>query len=155
MIPPKIDDADRRILRTLQRDGRITNAALAREVHLSEAACFERVKRLREQGVITGFTALLDPRKVDQSLLVFIEIKIDRTTSEAFDAFAQAIRRKPEVIECHMVAGGFDYLVKARVKDMEAYREFLGTTLTTLPGIRETHTYAVMEEVKTGSALWL
>lgn len=151
----KIDEADRRILRALQRDGRITNAALAREVHLSEAACFERVKRLRDQGVIMGFTALLDPKKVDRALLVFIEIKIDRTTPEAFDAFARAVRRAPEVIECHMVAGGFDYLVKARVRNMEDYREFLGNTLTSLPGIRETHTYAVMEEVKVGTALSL
>jgi Lrp/AsnC family leucine-responsive transcriptional regulator len=150
---PKIDDADRRILRALQRDGRMTNSALAKSVNMSEAACSERVRRLREHGVITGFTTQLDPRLLDQGLLVFIEIKIDRTSPEAFEAFARAVRRKPEVIECHMVAGGFDYLVKARVKDMDAYRDFLGSKLTTLPGIRETRTYPVMEEVKSGGAL--
>ena len=144
----KIDSADRRILKVLQEDGRIGNAALARQVNLSAAACFERVKRLRASGYITGYAALLDAAKLDRALLIFVEIVLDRTTPDVFDAFAKGVRKMPEVLECHMVAGGFDYLIKARVKDMAAYRAFLGDSLTSLPGVRETHTYAVMEEVK-------
>ena len=150
-----LDAADRRILKALQEDGRISNAALARHVNLSAPACFERVKRLRRDGTITGFTALLDAAKLDRALLIFVEIVLDRTTPDVFDAFAKAVRKMPEVLECHMVAGGFDYLIKARVKDMAAYRAFLGDSLTNLPGVRETHTYAVMEEVKNSLKLAL
>jgi Lrp/AsnC family leucine-responsive transcriptional regulator len=143
-----IEETDRRILRELQRDGRITNQELARRCHLSPAACFERVKRLRERGVITGYAALLDPAKLERALLIFVEVHLDRTTEETFERFADHVRRAPEVLECHMVAGGFDYLIKARVKDMAAYRAFLGETLVAMPGVRETRTYAVLEEVK-------
>jgi Lrp/AsnC family leucine-responsive transcriptional regulator len=143
-----MDDADRKLLRVLQADGRITNQELARRCNLSPAACFERVKRLRERGIITGYAAILDPVKLDLSLLIFVEVHLDRTTEETFDRFADHVRRAPEVLECHMVAGGFDYLIKARVKDMAAYRAFLGETLVAMPGVRETRTYAVLEEVK-------
>jgi Lrp/AsnC family leucine-responsive transcriptional regulator len=143
-----MEDIDRRILRILQSDGRITNQELARQCHLSPAACFERVKRLREKGFITGYAALLDPAKIGLSLLIFVEVLLDRTTEETFERFADHVRRAPEVLECHMVAGGFDYLIKARVKDMAAYRAFLGETLVKMPGVRETRTYAVLEEVK-------
>ena len=143
-----MDDTDRRLLRELQRDGRITNQELARRCNLSPTAAFDRVRRLRERGVITGYAALVDPNKLDRSLLIFVEVHLDRTTEETFERFAAHVRRSPEVLECHMVAGGFDYLIKARVKDMAAYRQFLGETLVTLPGVRETRTYAVLEEVK-------
>jgi Lrp/AsnC family leucine-responsive transcriptional regulator len=148
-----VDDIDRKILRALQEDGRITNNALAQKCGLSNAACFERVRRLRETGVIAGYTALLDPEKLDRALLVFIEVLLDRTTDDAFAAFADHVRKLPDVIECHMVAGGFDYLLKVRVADMAAYRAFLGDTLVALPGIRETRTYAVLEEVKLTSQI--
>ncbi|MEH0196963.1 ArsR family transcriptional regulator [Caulobacter zeae] len=143
-----LDDTDRRLLRVLQADGRITNAELAKRCNLSPAATFDRVRRLRERGFITGYAALLDPAKVDRALLIFVEVVLDRTTGEVFDDFAAAIRRAPEVLECHMVAGGFDYLIKARVRDMDAYRSFLGDILVKMPGVRETRTYAVLEEVK-------
>lgn len=143
-----LDDVDRRLLRALQADGRITNADLAKACHLSPAACHERVKRLRDRGVIAGYAALLDPAQVDRALLIFVEVVLDRTTGDAFADFAAAIARAPEVLECHMVAGGFDYLIKARVRDMEAYRAFLGDILVEMPGVRETRTYAVLEEVK-------
>jgi Lrp/AsnC family transcriptional regulator, leucine-responsive regulatory protein len=148
-----LDETDRRILRTLQADGRITNQALADACHISPAACFDRVKRLRAKGYILGTMAVLDPTKLDRALLIFVEVVLDRTTGEMFDDFATAVRRHPEIMECHMVAGGFDYLIKARVKDMAAYRAFLGDTLVTLPGVRETRTYAVLEEVKSTMAL--
>lgn len=149
----KLDDADRRILRVLQQDGRITNQDLAAACNMSASSCFERVRRLRERGVITGYTALIDPKFAERELLIFIEVLLDRTTSDIFDQFAERIRRSPEVLECHMVAGGFDYLVKVRMKDMAAYRAFLADTLIVMPGVRETRTYAVMEEVKDTSVL--
>lgn len=143
-----IDEMDRKLLRALQADGRITNQNLAQLCNLSPAACFERVKRLRAQGVIIGYTALLDPDKVDHALMIFVEVLLDRTTDDIFASFAAHVRSIPEVLECHMVAGGFDYLLKVRVRDMTAYRAFLGETLVAMPGIRETRTYAVLEEVK-------
>ena len=143
-----LDDTDRRLLKVLQVDGRITNAELAKRCNLSPAATFDRVRRLRERGYITGYAAILDPTKVDRALLVFVEVILDRTTADIFEAFAAAARRAPDILECHMVAGGFDYLIKARVRDMEAYRNFLGDILVKMPGVRETRTYAVLEEVK-------
>ncbi len=148
-----MDDTDRRLLRLLQQDGRMTNVELARRANMSQAATHERVRRLQQDGVIEGYTVRLNPAKLGRGLLVFVEITLDRTSEDAFEAFAQAVARAPEVMECHMVAGGFDYLVKARVRDMAAYRRFLGETLVRLPGIRQTHTYTVMEEVKATTSL--
>jgi Lrp/AsnC family leucine-responsive transcriptional regulator len=152
-ISYRIDDTDRRILRVLQVDGRISNQDLALRCNLSPSACSDRVRRLREQGVISGYAAVLDPSKVDRALLIFVEVVLDRTTGDVFEAFAAAARRSPEVMECHMVAGGFDYLIKARVRDMAAYRRFLGEVLVEMPGVRETRTYAVLEEIKTSMSL--
>lgn len=149
----QLDDADRRLLRVLQTDGRITNLELAERCHLSPSACSERVRRLREAGVIESFAALLNPEKVGRALLIFVEVVLDRTTGDTFDAFAEAARRSSDILECHMVAGGFDYLIKARVSDMAAYRAFLGDVLVQMPGVRETRTYAVLEEVKHSQVL--
>lgn len=151
----KLDDADRRILQVLQQDGRITNQDLAAACTMSASSCFERVRRLRERGVIAGYRALIDPKFVERELLIFIEVLLDRTTSDIFDQFAERIRRSSEVLECHMVAGRFDYLVKVRMRDMAAYRGFLAGALSVMPGVRETRTYAVMEEVKDTSVLAL
>jgi Lrp/AsnC family leucine-responsive transcriptional regulator len=148
-----LDETDRRLLNALQADGRMTNQDLAQTIHLSPAACFDRVKRLRERGVIKGYTALLDPVAVGLPLLIFVEVSLDRTTVQATADFAKAVRATPQILECHMVAGGFDYLLKARVKDMGAYRTLLGETLMGMPGVRETRTYAVLEEVKATTAL--
>ena len=141
-------DPDRRLLRLLQRDGRVTNVELARQANMSQAATHERVRRLQAEGVIEGYAVKLNPAKLDRGLLIFVEITLDRTSEAVFDDFAAAVRRVPEVLECHMVAGGFDYLIKVRARDMGAYRDFLGGTLVRLPGVRQTHTYAVMQEVK-------
>lgn len=149
----EIDKTDRRLLATLQNDGRISLVDLAEKIGLSPTAATERVKRLTRDGFILGYCARLDPEKLQRGLLVFIEVKLDRTTPDVFERFAQAVSRAPEVLECHMVAGGFDYLVKTRVADMTAYRRFLGEVLLSLPGVRETHTYAVMEEIKSTIAL--
>jgi len=143
-----LDTVDQRLLRLVQQDGRISNANLARSANLSAAACHERMKRLQRDGYIAKFVALLNPVLLNRALLIFIEIVLDRTTAGIFAEFSTAVAARPEILECHMVAGGFDYLIKARVKDMDAYRVFLGETLMKLPGVRETHTYAVIEEVK-------
>jgi len=143
-----LDRIDKNILRMLQADGRLSNLELAQKVNLSPTATSERVKRLTREGYITGYMGILDPEKLDRGLLVFVEVKLDRTTHDVFSSFAEAVKRSADVMECHMVAGGFDYLVKARVAGMAAYRTFLSDVILSLPGVRETHTYAVMEEVK-------
>ncbi|WP_207459579.1 Lrp/AsnC ligand binding domain-containing protein [Azospirillum sp. SYSU D00513] len=148
MTERPLDSTDLKILRELQEDGKITNVELARRVNLSAAACLERVKRLQSEGFIRKYTALLDPQKLGASLMVFVEVVLDRTTPARFDDFKKAVLRMPQVMECHMVAGGFDYLVKARVRDMTEYRAFLGEFLANAGGVRETHTYVVMEEIK-------
>jgi len=148
-----IDKIDRRILRVLQADGRISNLKLAEEVHLSPTAVLERVKRLTREGYILGYEARLNPVKLGQGLLVFVEILLDRTVHDVMDSFKAAVQVRPEIMEAHLVAGGFDYLLKTRVADMAAYREFIGSVIWTLPGVRETRTYAVMEEVKSTSLL--
>lgn len=149
----EIDEQDRKILRALQANGRLTNIELADTISLSATATAERVKRLIREGYVEGFSARLSAEKLGRGLLVFVEVKLDRTTPDVFEAFATAVRRSDDVMECHMVAGGFDYLVKARVGGMEAYRAFLSDVILPLPGVRETHTYAVMEEVKNLSHL--
>ncbi|MHB1668048.1 MAG: Lrp/AsnC ligand binding domain-containing protein [Thiomonas sp.] len=148
-----LDRVDRRILALLQGDGRMSNLALAQAVHLSPTAVLERVRRLVREKFILGYEARLNPQRLSAALLVFIEVVLDRTTPDVFEQFKTAVQARPEIMECHMVAGGFDYLLKTRVADMPAYREFLGSVLLSLPGVRETHTYAVMEEVKNSQAL--
>ncbi|TAK43673.1 MAG: AsnC family transcriptional regulator [Betaproteobacteria bacterium] len=149
----RLDRIDRQILRLLQADGRMSNVELAGRVHLSPAACLERVRALLGEGFIRGFRAVLDPTAAEVGMLVFVQVVLERTTPDVFDAFKSAVLARPEILECHMIAGGFDYLLKARVKDMRAYREFTASAVWALPGVRETHTYVVMEEVKETTAL--
>jgi len=148
-----IDKIDRRILALLQVDGRISNLKLAEAVHLSPTAVLERVRRLTRDGYILGYEARLDPNKLGAGLMVFVEVLLDRTVQDVMDTFRAAVQVRPEILECHLVAGGFDYLLKTRVADMAAYREFIGTVIWTLPGVRETRTYVVMEEVKNTAAI--
>ncbi|MBK6864724.1 MAG: Lrp/AsnC ligand binding domain-containing protein [Ideonella sp.] len=151
--PAGIDKIDARILRVLQQDGRISNLKLADAVHLSPTAVLERVKRLTRDGYILGYEARLNPDKLGAGMMVFVEVVLDRTTPDVMNAFKAAVQVRPEILECHLVAGGFDYLIKTRVADMSAYRELIGSVVWALPGVRETHTYAVMEEVKNTTAL--
>jgi Lrp/AsnC family leucine-responsive transcriptional regulator len=148
-----LDKIDRRILTLLQREGRLANTDLADRIGLSATATSERLKRLQKDGTIEGFSARLNPHLLGLGLLVFVEVLLDKTTPDVFDKFAEAVRRAPQVLECHMVAGGFDYLIKARLADMATYRQFLGHVLLAFPGVRETRTYAVMEEVKNDGPL--
>ena len=151
-----LDDLDRldlRILQVLQQDGRTTTLNLAETVALSPTAVLARVQRLTREGYILGYEARLNPAKLGAAMLVFVEVLLDRTTPNVFEAFNAAVQVRDEIMECHMVAGGFDYLLKTRMADMTAYREFAGTVLWQLPGVRETRTYAVMEEVKNTTRL--
>ncbi|RYG24770.1 MAG: winged helix-turn-helix transcriptional regulator [Burkholderiales bacterium] len=149
----ELDRTDKRILEHLQQDGRMTNLKLAEAVALSPTAVLARVQRLSNEGYILGYEARLNPKLLGAGMLVFVEVLLDRTTPNVFDEFRAAVQARPEILECHMVAGGFDYLIKTRVADMDAYREFAGSTLWRLPGVRETRTYAVMEEVKNSARL--
>lgn len=148
-----LDRIDLRILAALQADGRISNLKLAETVALSPTAVLARVQRLTRAGFIVGYHAELNAAKLGRGLVVFVEVLLDRTTPNVFDEFKAAVQVHDEVMECHMVAGGFDYLLKTRMADMAAYRAFAGRVLWQLPGVRETRTYAVMEEVKSGTAL--
>jgi Lrp/AsnC family transcriptional regulator, leucine-responsive regulatory protein len=143
-----LDRIDRKILRLLQQDGRTSVSQLAREVHLSVTPTMERVRKLEAAGYIDGYFARLSARRLGLGLLAYVEVQLDRTTRDAFERFKSAMLAYDEVMECHMVAGGFDYLLKVRVKDMERYRSFLGDSISSLPGVQQTHTYFVMEEVK-------
>ncbi len=150
---PAIDRIDLKILKALQQDGRLPNLGLAEQVGLSPTAVLARVQRLTRDGYILGYEARLNPLKLGAGMMVFVEVLLDRTSSGVFDAFKAAVQVYPEIMECHMVAGGFDYLIKTRLPDMAAYRAFAGSALWQLPGVRETRTYAVMEEVKNTTQL--
>lgn len=143
-----LDKIDRNILQELQKNGRISNVELSKRVGLSPTPCLERVKRLEKQKVIKSYTALLDPNYLDASLLVYIEITLNRTTADVFERFNKAAEQADEILECHLVSGDFDYLLKTRVADISAYRKVLNQTLLALPDIKDSRTYVVMEEVK-------
>lgn len=143
-----LDRTDYNILRRLQESGRMTNADLARSVNLSPTPCLERVRRLESDGYILNYVALLNPNKLGAGVIVFIQVMLDRTSPGVFERFKKQVNLCPEIVECHMVAGGFDYLLKVRARSMVEYREFLGQTLANMSDIKQTHTYVVMEQVK-------
>ncbi|NIB43275.1 winged helix-turn-helix transcriptional regulator [Pseudomaricurvus alkylphenolicus] len=144
----KLNTLDKNIIRVLQKNGRTSFAELSRQVGLSATPCKERVKRLERDGVIKGYTALINPDYLDAGLVVFVQIRLSRSAQDTFEAFRDAAMALPEIQECYLVSGSFDYLLKARVADMGSYRKFYGETLLTLPGVHECTSYVVMEEVK-------
>ena len=148
-----LDRTDRRILELLQRDGRITNAELARRVHLSATPCLERVRRLEREGYITGYGARLDPDRLGLGLMLLVEVVLDRTSPDHFSRFRRAVAEIPEVLECFLVAGSFDYLLKVRARDITDYRTTLGEKVLAIPGVAQTHSYVVMENVKDSASL--
>lgn len=148
-----LDRIDRKILSLLQADGRMANVELARQVNLSPTPCLERVRRLEREGYIRQYVALLDADKLNLSLVAYIQVTLNNTATFDLDRFNKEAAALAEVQECHMVAGGFDYLLKIRVADMAHYRRFLGEKLSALPGVRETHTYVVIQEVKSETAI--
>jgi Lrp/AsnC family leucine-responsive transcriptional regulator len=148
-----LDEVDLRLLRILQADGRITNLKLAAAVGLSSASTHERVKRLLRDGTILGFCARLNPNLLQAGLLVFAEVRLADMSNAVNEAFKAAVQLRPEILECHEVAGGFDYLIKTRVAHMGAYRDLVAAVAWSLPGVRDVRTYAVMEELKNTTAL--
>ncbi len=151
--PKHLDRIDRNILSVLQKDGRISNLELAKQVGLSPSPCLERVKRLESQGYIKGYHAVLDPQKLGAAMLVFVEITLSKTSVDIFAEFSAAVQQHDDIQECHLVSGNFDFLLKARVADMSSYRRLLGDTLLRLPGVSASRTYVVMEEVKSTNSL--
>lgn len=144
----ELDKIDLHILRILQEEARISFTELGERVGLSTTPCTERVRRLERDGVITGYHARLDPQQVGAGLLVFVEISLAYKSGDIFEGFRQAALRLPNVLECHLVSGDFDYLIKARISEMASYRKLLGSTLLTMPNVRDSKSYIVMEEVK-------
>lgn len=148
-----LDKIDQNILDTLQKDGRISNVDLARRVNLSPTPCLDRVRRLEKEGYIKGYHAELCAEKLKASFVTFMTVSLNRTTNDVFARFAEHIAQLDEVVECHMVGGGFDYLLKIRTEDMAAFRKFMGEQLSQSPEVAQTHSYFVMEEVKENRAL--
>ena len=144
----ELDRIDLKILDILQRDGRISITDLAERISLSATPCSERVKRLEREGVITGYHARVNPAALGLNLLVFLEIKLSAKSGDVFDKVKQELLYVPEVMECHLVSGDFDYLVKARLTEMNEYRRLLGAILKRLPASAESRSYVVMEEIK-------
>lgn len=143
----QLDKIDRNILRLLQQNARMSHTELARKVGLSTTPCKERVRRLERDGVIQRYQAVLNPAALDRGLVVFVQIRLNRTSQDIFEEFTARAVDLPEIQECYLVSGNFDYLLKARVADMNAYRTLLGETLLTLPGVLESTSYVVMEQV--------
>jgi Lrp/AsnC family leucine-responsive transcriptional regulator len=139
---------DRNILRTLQQDARMTYVDVAERVGLSVTPCKERIRRMEREGYIQGYEARLAADKLDAGLVVFVQIRLNHTSQDLFREFSEAATALDEVQECFLVSGNYDYLLKARVADMHAYRALLGETLLQLPGVQESSTYVVMEQVK-------
>lgn len=142
-----LDDFDRKILAILRQDGRITFTDLAQHVGLSKTPCQQRVRRLVEKGVITGFAAIIDPAKVGLDHVAFAEVKLSDTREAALKQFNAAVRAIPEVEECHMIASSFDYLLKVRTIDIRRYRIVLGEKISSLPHVASTSTFVAMETI--------
>ena len=142
-----LDRMDLRILRLLQADGRMGNADIARLVNTSAATCHRRTQRLFAEGFVSAVRAQVDPGKVGRGSLVMVGVVLDRSTPESFAAFEAAVRAMPMILDCHLVAGDFDYFLKIRVRDMADFNRLHGEKLIGLPGVRQTRTFFVMKEV--------
>ncbi len=147
-----LDRIDLTILKTLQSDGRISNVELARKVNLSASPCLDRVKRLEKEGYIKHYGAALDASKLNYSMTAYIQVTLDRTTSDVFKLFKVEVVKIKEIVECNLVAGGYDYLLKIRFANMESYRLVL-EKIGGLPAISQTHTYMVTEHIKEDSGI--
>ncbi len=146
--PIPLDRIDLKILRALQAEGRLTNAELAARVNVSPATCHRRTQRLFDEGFIKGVRAEIAPAAVGLGALVMVGVVLDRSTPESFGAFEEAVLAMKEVLDCNLVAGDFDYLLKIRVRDMADFNKLHGAKLIALPGVRQTRTFFVMKEVK-------
>ena len=146
-MPTELDRTDRKILRALQADGRMANADLARAVNTSPATCHRRTQRLFEDRLIEGVTARIAPQAVERGTLVLVGVVLDRSTPESFSAFEEAVKDLRFILDCHLVAGDFDFFLKIRVRDIADFNRLHGESLIALPGVRQTRTFFVMKEV--------
>lgn len=149
-----LDKVDRKILRLLQDNGRMSMTELAEQVGMSVSPVSERVRRLERDGVITGYAARVNPQALGLGLLVFVEIKLRSKSGNIFDDFRREVAKVPQILECYLVSGEYDYLLKVRLPDMAAYRDLLGNILLQLPAAAESRSYVVMEEAKECSLLY-
>ncbi|AOR75457.1 Lrp/AsnC family transcriptional regulator [Novosphingobium resinovorum] len=150
--PVELDELDRKIIAVLRSDGRITVTDLAKAVGMSKTPCQVRLRRLTESGVIRGFRAVVDPASLGLDHVAFAEVKLSDTRESALTEFNRAVRRIPEVEECHMIASSFDYLLKVRTADIRRYRVVLGEKISSLPHVASTSTFVAMETVKDASS---
>ena len=148
-----LDSIDRRILETLQKQGRLSNQDLSEQVGLSPSASHRRVQRLEEEGIIAGYVALLDPRKLGRTTTVFVEVTLSGQADEVLDAFERAVARVPEVLECHLMAGSADYLLKVVAMDTEDFARVHRRSLATLPGVRGIQSSFALRTVRQTTAL--
>ncbi len=143
-----LDETDLQILRTLQKNAKLTTKELADAVHLTPTPVFERQKRLERQGYITKYVAVLDPEKLNQGLLVFCKVKLQQINHEIADAFTRHIQRIPEVTACYNTSGAYDYLLMVRARDMKQYQEFILNKLGDIEHVGAIESTFVMSEVK-------
>jgi len=148
-----LDALDRKILAALQAEGRISNADLAEKVALSASACHRRVRRLEEEGVIEGYAALLNPRAVGRRATVFVEITLGSQSDEVLEAFEEGVARIPDVVECHLMAGSADYILKVVAADTDDFARIHRQYLARLPGVSQMHSSFALRKVFTSSAL--
>ena len=148
-----LDRIDRKILDELQREGRVSMTELAERVGLSTSPCTERVRRMEREGVIQGYYARLNPDALGRGLLVFVELTLSSKSPDVFEQMRRELLHEPRVLECHLVSGTFDYLVKARLTAMREYRDLLGQILRKVPVPAQSNSYVVMEEIKEGLLL--
>ena len=148
MTLPKLGRIDLNILRILQKDGRISYTDLAKQVGLSVTPCIERVKRRERENYILNYGARVSAQKLNQSLVVFVQIRLNHTSQKNFEEFRRSVMDLENVQSCFLVSGNYDYLLKARVADMASYRELLGHRILKLPAVQESTSYVVMEELK-------
>jgi DNA-binding Lrp family transcriptional regulator len=149
----EIDRIDRELLDLLQRDGRITNAALAEQVHLSESACLRRVRALEQSGLIAGYGAQINQEKAGFPVNVFVNITLDRQDQADLQSFEQTVRRIPEVMECYLMSGDYDYLLRVVVSDMADFERIHSQHLTRLPGVVRVHSSFALRTVQKSAAV--
>ncbi|PNQ88486.1 hypothetical protein CCU68_32015 [Pseudomonas gingeri NCPPB 3146 = LMG 5327] len=151
--PRKLDAIDVQILKLLQKDGRVTNQALAKQVHLSPTPCLERVRRLEREGFIQGYQAIVQADQVGYPMLIYAFVHFDRSVDDAYGKFRKGIAMIDEIVECHMITGDVDFIMKIRIADIAAFRQLLEEKILKLPGVRITHSYVSMGEVKKGASV--
>ena len=153
IMSPDLDATDRRILSVLQKEGRITNAELSEQVNLSPSACHRRVQRLEDEGFIAGFVALLDARKMGKPTTVFVEITLQSQAEDLLDAFEREVAKVPDILECHLMAGSADYLIKIMAEDTEDFARIHRRFLSRLPGVRQMQSSFALRTVVATTAL--